>query len=140
MTRPVVVIPDLHGRADLLGEAVTHVQDTLGPDLVDIEEELNLQLLPEFPDAGNFYFEFNIAEKLKGSFEEQAASLQTMTGGPVLTVNEGRARLNLPRMDDPDCDRLIRPLNVAIGGQASPTDSAPPPKALNPGEETHAAN
>jgi len=32
VTRPVVVIPDLHGRADLLGEAVTQVRDTLGPD------------------------------------------------------------------------------------------------------------
>lgn len=32
MTRPVVVLPDLHGRADLLTEAVAHVRATLGPD------------------------------------------------------------------------------------------------------------
>lgn len=33
MTRPVVVIPDLHGRADLLGEAVAFLRDTHGPDV-----------------------------------------------------------------------------------------------------------
>ncbi|MEF2278872.1 metallophosphoesterase [Deinococcus sp. YIM 134068] len=32
MTRPVVVIPDLHGRADLLAAAVAHMGETLGPD------------------------------------------------------------------------------------------------------------
>ncbi|GAA5513581.1 serine/threonine-protein phosphatase 1 [Deinococcus carri] len=31
MTRPVVIIPDLHGRADLLAEAVAHIEATLGP-------------------------------------------------------------------------------------------------------------
>jgi len=100
-------------------------QDTLGPDLTEIQEELKAQLLPEFTGTEDFYFEFNIAEKLKGSFEEQAASLQTMVGGPVLTRNEGRARLNLPKLDGPEHDELIQPLNVTTGGQASPTDSAP---------------
>lgn len=32
MTRPVVVVPDLHGRADLLAEAVAYVEATHGPD------------------------------------------------------------------------------------------------------------
>ncbi|EYB66541.1 metallophosphoesterase [Deinococcus phoenicis] len=32
MTRPVIVLPDLHGRADLLAEAVAYVQATFGPD------------------------------------------------------------------------------------------------------------
>jgi hypothetical protein len=29
-------------------------------------------------------------------------------------------------MEDPSADQLIVPLNVIVGGQASPTDSAPP--------------
>lgn len=32
MTRPVVVLPDLHGRADLLAEAVAYAVETHGPD------------------------------------------------------------------------------------------------------------
>lgn len=102
-------------------------QDTLGPDLDWIEEELALQLLPDFPDldADLVYFEFNLAEKLKGTFEEQATVLQTMVGAPIMTRNEGRARLNLSPL--PGGDQLVTPLNVLTGGQASPRDSAPPP-------------
>jgi HK97 family phage portal protein len=109
-------------------------QDSIGPWLEMIQEEIELQLLPEFTDSDNVYVEFNIAEKLKGSFEEQAAALSTMVGRPVMTANEGRARLNLPQIEG-DADELVTPLNVLVGGQASPRDSAPPvtasaPKAL----------
>lgn len=100
-------------------------QDTLGPDLVAMQEEIELQLLPEFPDVDQVYAEFNIAEKLKGSFEEQAKQLQTSVGAPFMTRNEARARVNLPAAEADDADRLVVPLNVLVGGQASPTDSAP---------------
>lgn len=96
-------------------------QDTLGPWLVMIEEELELQLLPDLGNPDREYVEFNLAEKLKGSFEEQAKVLTTATGGPVMTRNEGRARLNLPRVDDPAADELITPLNVAVVGDADPS-------------------
>jgi hypothetical protein len=97
-------------------------QDTLGPWLQDIQQELALQLLPDFPDSDDLYAEFNMLEKLKGSFEEQAQQLQTSVGAPFLTRNEARARLNLPRIEG--ADELVVPLNVLVGGQASPTDSA----------------
>jgi hypothetical protein len=42
-------------------------------------------------------------------------------GAPWLTRNEARARQNLPQVDGGDA--LVTPLNVLIGGQASPTDS-----------------
>lgn len=99
-------------------------QDTLGPWLTMIEQEIGLQLVPEFDDTGKVYVEFNLAEKMKGSFEEQAAALQTMVGRPVMTAAEGRARLNLPDIGG-DSHQLVTPLNVLIGGQASPSDSAP---------------
>jgi HK97 family phage portal protein len=85
-------------------------QDCLGPWLVGIEEEIELQLVPEFEDLDpdTFYLEFNIAEKMKGSFEEQADSISKLTGKPVMTTNEGRARLNLPRDTDPDSDRVAK--------------------------------
>lgn len=98
-------------------------QDTLGPWLQEIQQEIALQLLPEFPDVEGVYVEFNMQEKLRGSFEEQAAQLQTSVGAPFMTRNEARGRANLPSI--PGGDALIVPLNVLEGGQASPSDSAP---------------
>jgi HK97 family phage portal protein len=105
-------------------------QDCLGPWLVMLEEDLELQLLPEFGDPNALYLEFNIAEKMKGSFEEQASAISTTVGRPILTANEGRALLNRNALDG-DADQLVTPLNVMVGGQASPRDSAP--KALGSG-------
>lgn len=95
-------------------------QDTLGPWLQLIEQELMLQLLGDF-DADGLYLEFNIAEKLRGSFEEQAQQMQAAVGGPYMSRNEARARMNLPAVEGGD--ELIVPLNVLTGGQASPQDS-----------------
>lgn len=96
--------------------------DTLGPMLAQIEARVNTFLLPMLGvDPERFYCEFNIAEKLQGSFEEQAAALQTSVGGPWMTRAEARARMNLPAITG--ADELIVPMNVTAGGQASPSDS-----------------
>lgn len=100
-------------------------QDTLGPWLQMIQEEIALQLIPDLPDADGVYVEFNLQEKLRGSFEEQASQLQTAVGAPWLLRNEARARMNLPAIDGGD--DLITPLNVLVGDMASPTDTAPDP-------------
>lgn len=98
-------------------------QDSLGPWLAMIEQDIELQLLPDLGDTDGVYCEFNIAEKLAGSFEEQTAALQAAVGRPWMTPDEARARLNLPRLGG-DASELATPLNVLIGGQASPQDSA----------------
>jgi HK97 family phage portal protein len=103
-------------------------QDTLGPWLTMIQEEIGLQLIPDLPDSDDVYVEFNLQEKLRGSFEEQAQQLQTAVGAPWLTRNEARARMNLPQIDGGN--DLITPMNVLVGGQASPTDAAPQAAAL----------
>lgn len=97
--------------------------DTLGPWLDWITEDLELQLLPEFADVDDVYLEFNLEEKLRGSFEEQATAAQASVGAPWVTRNEQRGRFNLPPVAGGD--ELVTPLNVLIGGQASPRDSAP---------------
>lgn len=113
-------------------------QDVLGPWLRDLQDELELQLLPEFDPlmTSTVYLEFNIKEKLKGSFEDEAAALTSAVGVPHMSVNEGRARQNLPRIDDEAFDIPIRPLNVLYGGQAAvnaPTgDPGDPPAMLDP--------
>jgi len=96
-------------------------QDTLGPILRQLEAAFRLQLADELALPETAYFEFNIHEKLRGSFEEEAAAMQTAVGAPHMTRNEARARRNLPPVDGGDL--LVTPLNVLVGGQASPTDS-----------------
>lgn len=124
---PMVGILDQATFSNITEQHKMLYQDTLGPWLTMIAEELALQLLPEFDTSGAVYVEFNLAEKLRGSFEEQAQQLQTSVGAPWLSRNEARARMNLPSVDGGD--DLVVPLNVLIGGQASPTDAAPEPSA-----------
>lgn len=113
--------------------------DTLGPLVAQIEARINTFLVPRMGlDRGRTYVEFNIAEKLQGNFEEQAASMSRSIGAPWMTRNEGRALVNLPAILGGD--DLVTPLNVLIGGQSSPADgvtaggggSAPDPAAPAP--------
>lgn len=95
--------------------------DCLGPILQMIQQRINSFLLPMVGADANTYVEFDLTEKLKGSFEERAQILQSSVGGPWLTRNEARADSNLPPIEGGD--ELIVPLNVVEGGQASPTDT-----------------
>lgn len=96
--------------------------DTLGPDFAMFEDRINSFLIPRLTKTPNLYAEFNISEKMQGSFEEQAAVLSTAIGRPYMTADEGRAKLNLPALGG-DADQLVTPLNVLVGGQASPRDT-----------------
>jgi HK97 family phage portal protein len=101
-------------------------QDALPPWLTQIAQDLETQLLPDLDPAGarsGTYVEFNIGEKLRGSFEAQAAALQSSVGGPWMTRGEARALNNLPEIAD--TDELIIPLNVITGGLASPRATDP---------------
>lgn len=97
--------------------------DCLGPVLQMLQQRINAFLLPMIGAEPGTYVEFDLTEKLKGSFEERASILQASVGAPWLTRNEARADMNLPPVENGD--ELITPLNVTEGGQASPQDSAP---------------
>jgi len=101
-------------------------QDSLGPWLTMIEQDIDLQLLPDFESEGieYVYSEFNILEKLQGSFEEQIKAIQTAVGRPWMSADEGRAVLNL-RSRGGDADELVLPLNVTVGGQPVTDDTNP---------------
>ena len=95
--------------------------ECLGPVLQMFQQRINSFLLPRLGADANTYVEFDLTEKLKGSFEERASILQSAVGGPWMTRNEARADNNLPPVEGGD--ELIVPLNVIEGGQASPTDT-----------------
>jgi len=92
----------------------------LGPYFTAWEQALNASLPPLTNPGDEVYIEANIESKMRGSFEEQIDYISTAVGAPVLTRNEARGRLNLKRIEGGD--QLITPLNVLIGGQASPQD------------------
>ena len=96
--------------------------ECLGPVLQMLQQRINSFLLPMVgADPQQTYVEFDLTEKLKGSFEERASILQAAVGGPWMTRNEARADNNLPPVEGGD--ELIVPLNVVEGGQASPQDT-----------------
>lgn len=97
--------------------------ECLGPLLQMFQQRINAFLLPKLGSSSNTYVEFDLEEKLKGSFEERASIIQSAVGGPWMTRDEARAMNNLGPLPDGQGQGVIVPLNVLIGGQASPQDS-----------------
>lgn len=97
-------------------------QDTLGPWLTMLREEIQLQLIPDL-STDRLYVEFNLREKLTGSFEQRGAAIQTAVGSPWMTVNEARALDNRSPLEGGD--ELIRPLNVTQNGDQDPNPAEP---------------
>jgi HK97 family phage portal protein len=106
--------------------------DCLPPLLGPIAEDLNLMILEEEYGADDHFFEFNLAEKLKGPIEDRLKALVSAAGGPIITRNEGRGIVNLP--DKEGGDELITPKNVTEGGKPS-TDVMPPQDPNGPDQE-----
>ncbi|OMB98419.1 phage portal protein [Mycobacterium sp. NS-7484] len=108
-------------------------QDTLGPWLSMFQDEIELQLLPEFEPVKpeGFYIEFNLMEKLSGNVEKRDESITRSVGGPWRTINEGRALANMPPVEGGD--ELIQPLNVTQNGDRDPIQAEEDPKpAMTP--------
>lgn len=91
--------------------------ECLGPVLQMLQQRINSFLLPMIGADPDTYVEFDLKEKLKGSFEERAAIKQAAVGGPWMSRNEARADDNLPPVDGGD--DLIVPLNVSSGAQSA---------------------
>jgi HK97 family phage portal protein len=92
----------------------------LGPYFDAWQQVLNLTLVPLLEPDREVYIEANIESKMRGSFEEQSEVMSKSIGAPWMTRNEGRARMNMSALDGGN--ELITPLNVLVGGQASPQD------------------
>lgn len=106
--------------------------DSLGPYLAQFEQRINGLLVPRMASPGT-YVEFNLAAKLAGNFEEQSKVMQSAIGAPWMTINEGRAKQNLPAVAGGD--ELVRPLNITAPGSQTPIPAEPEPDPST--EEKH---
>lgn len=104
-------------------------RETFGPDIEFLQQELMWQLGPE-DVSDKLSVSFDLGSKIEASMEEMAPALQTLTGGPVLTPNEGRARLKLPKTTDGDELR-------SVSGTVDPAqeDDTDKPGGNAPGED-----
>lgn len=119
--KPGLIADDGQTYASVRENARSLYAECLGPDIRMISERINAFLLPMIGAPVNAYVEFDLDEKLNGSFIERATVLQSSVGGPWMTRAEARAAQNLPPIDG--ADELIVPLNVSVGGLASPRDT-----------------
>lgn len=123
---PMVGILDKASFSNITEQHKMLYQDTLGPWLTMIQEEIALQLIPDFEAKSyDFYVEFNLREKLTGDFVSRQDAISKAVGGPTMTINEARALDNRPPIDGGD--ELIRPLNVTQNGDDEPIEAEPAP-------------
>lgn len=95
--------------------------ETLGPWLKMIQDRINRFLVPMLGEPDGVYVEFNVKAKLAGDFLEQAAVYSSAVGRPWMVADEARALENMTALGG-DAAELVTPLNVLVGGQASPQD------------------
>ena len=91
--------------------------ECLGSDIQMLQQRFNEFLLPKVGAAPGTYVEFDLSEKLKGSFEERASILYQAAGAPYMTRNEVRAELNLPPIEGGNA--MIVPMNLSTGDEMS---------------------
>lgn len=124
-----VYAPSLAGLLGEEGKTATEsfhrqlYQDALQPMMEMIEGEIDVQLLTldEFNMGTTAYCAFNLADKLKGSFEERNRALVSAVGVPYLTINEARTMDDRTPVDAVWADIPVQPMNVLYGGQPAVT-------------------
>jgi HK97 family phage portal protein len=102
-----------------LSEAHRHLyMDVVSPWLAMVEEEVNLDIIPDIAGLEQTrhqrqFAEFQLAELLRGSFREESEVFERAVGGPWMTANEARAAKNLEPLDGGNS--LIQPAGTSSG-------------------------
>ncbi|MCZ8310938.1 MAG: phage portal protein [Magnetospirillum sp.] len=101
---------------------------TVGPIVQEWEEALNVTLLTD-RTRRRYFFDFSEDGLLRGDFKSRMDGLQIAVQWGIMTPNEARTKLNLPRIDNGDS--RLHPLNmvpaervmdVLLKGAAAPAD------------------
>jgi HK97 family phage portal protein len=104
---------------------LAHATYTLGPWATRIESSIGRWLLSERDAKAGYYANLDEKALLRMTARDQADVLFRYAGGPIMTRNEARAKLDmnpLPGLDEP-----IAPANMFLGNPPPP-DSNPAPR------------
>lgn len=70
-------------------------------------------------DRATVYAEFETAAAVSGDFKATAEGLKNLVGGPIMTANDARMRLNLPKMEGGDSPYPVQGASPNATGGAS---------------------
>lgn len=120
-SQPLTQLADM--RAQLYG-------DYLMPWAVEMAQDIELQLLsdidPSGYNSGSAKVHFPLDKKMRANPTMELQANVAAAGGPWRTRQEIRAEYHLaPLPPESGADELIVPMNVTVGGQANPNDTAP---------------
>lgn len=98
----------------------------LGPWFALEEETFKAHVIDGEPAFEGQFVEYDLAAVLSGDPLKEALALKTQIQTGLLTINEARQLRNLPRIDDPNCDKPLIPVNnlAPVGSQAQTEQSA----------------
>lgn len=101
--------------------------DSLAPPLVLIEQAINAQLIRELLREDDVYVEFDFAGVLRGDRLKEVQAIREAIGIALMTPNEGRSVLNMPKSSDDGMDAFWMPGNnmVRIGDAQTTADDNP---------------
>jgi HK97 family phage portal protein len=103
---------DEGGKASTIEEQTRgYYRDTLNPLLTNIEQQLNRSLLTK-DERAIYSIRFDTRELLKGDTKTQTRYVNEGVINGWLTPNEGREAMGLPRIDDPELDKVLRNTSV----------------------------
>lgn len=106
--------------------------DVLPPYSKELSCVLDVGLLQVEYQDDDYYFEFDLNEKLRGDPQARFQAITSAVGRPWMLVDEARTRENLPQIDGGE--DLALPLNVSLAGdQGSPSaPQLPAPNVMPP--------
>lgn len=124
---PLVGILDRATFSNIETQVRMFYTETLGPWLTLIEETIQAQLIDPVPEWADHYVEFDLNEVLKGDPERRFRTYAQAINAGIFTQNEVRELENRDRVDDPDADKLHRPMNLTPDApQEAPPGEVPP--------------
>lgn len=102
-------------------------KSVLRPWLTLVEETIQAHLIDPEPDWAGLFVEFELGEVLKGDPKDLAEALKIQVEAGLITRNEARKFLNMPRDLSPEADQLTMNANnqAPIGAPAPPSQPAP---------------
>lgn len=105
--QPAVGILDHATFSNITEQLRSLYRDTMAPRFIGFESVIDHQLVPDFyPVDGSVFTRFNMEDVLRGDFETKATATVSMRNSGFMTGNEARAYFGLPRLTDPEMDKV----------------------------------